>query len=117
MLRELNGAMRNGFLRQLTDASWTPGRDELHAYLDALLAPGSPNGGKEVAAFLAALSTRPLCVATVVDFVDYVRRRSPARVLPGVHGAVNIVGTGGGRPTFNISTAAALVAAASGATV
>jgi len=108
--------MRNGFLRRFTDASWAPGRDELHAYLDALLASGSP-GGKEAAAFLAALSTRPLSVATVVDFVDYVQRRSPPRALPGVRGAVNIVGTGGGRSTFNISTAAALVAAAAGATV
>jgi anthranilate phosphoribosyltransferase len=109
--------MRDRFLRRFTDASWSPTRDELHAYLDALLAPGASHGGKESAAFLAVLATRPLCAETIVDFVDYVQRRSPVRALPGVSGAVNIVGTGGGRPTFNISTAAALVAAAAGATV
>lgn len=65
----------------------------------------------EAAALLAALSTRMPDPGTVVAFVASLdeRRQAPGIRLPGT---ANIVGTGGGPSTFNISTAAAFVAAA-----
>jgi len=70
----------------------------------------------EAAALLAALSTRIPNPDTVVTFLASLEERRPA---PGISfpGAANIVGTGGGPGTFNISTAAAFVAAAMGVRV
>ncbi|HWH00624.1 MAG TPA: hypothetical protein VNV66_15180 [Pilimelia sp.] len=70
----------------------------------------------EAAAVLASLSTRmpdPATLAALLDSLDERRPRPAARFA----GAVNIVGTGGGPRTVNISTAAALVAAAQGVPV
>lgn len=70
----------------------------------------------EAAAVLASLSTRSPDTDTVGALFDCLdsRRAAPAVALPG---AVNIVGTGGGPRTFNVSTAAAVVAAACGVRV
>ena len=65
----------------------------------------------EVASLLASLSTRRPDARTLGDFVASLRRRFEARSAPWPR-SVNIVGTGGGPATFNVSTAAALVAAA-----
>lgn len=79
------------------------------------LAEGRLHRG-EAAAVLASLSTSMPDARTVGALLDCLEsRRTPSEVaLPGV---VNIVGTGGGPRTFNISTAAAIVAAACGVRV
>lgn len=66
---------------------------------------------------LAALSAKPLNLRDMLSFVRFIHQQTPKRSLSLSHKAVNIVGTGGGLPTFNISTTATFVAAAAGATV
>lgn len=68
-------------------------------------------------AFLAALSAKQLNLHDILGFVSFIDKASPKRRLTCSDPIVNIVGTGGGRPTFNISTTSALVAAAAGAKV
>ncbi len=67
--------------------------------------------------FLNLMHDRVLDSETMVTFIDYIRQRYPYRQTSLSSVAVNIVGTGGGRPTFNISTTSAFVAAAAGAVV
>jgi anthranilate phosphoribosyltransferase len=71
----------------------------------------------ETVAVLAALSANRSNTAYMRSFVRFVRDGYPPAVLPAARNAVNIVGTGGGRSTFNISTTAAFVVAAAGGTV
>lgn len=107
--------MNSPFLRQLISGLDAPEQSEFHAFLDRVM-----NGEitrQEVTAFLAGLSAKPLSRENVFNFVSYVSRISPPKRLDGSEKAVNIVGTGGGLKTFNISTAAAFVASAAGATV
>lgn len=68
-------------------------------------------------AMLTALSAKPLHANDMANFVAYVEKDTPKKVLKCSDRAVNIVGTGGGAPTFNISTTSTFVAAAAGATV
>lgn len=70
----------------------------------------------EAVALLTAMAVHPPDAATAVAMVATLRARHPAPVAV-FPDAVNIVGTGGGPPTFNISTAAAFVAAATGVRV
>ncbi|MBB5642455.1 hypothetical protein [Cryobacterium roopkundense] len=62
---------------------------------------------------LTALSRELPRDETLVSFVTSISGPAPERLIE----AVNIVGIGGGPPTMNLSTAAALVAAASGVPV
>jgi anthranilate phosphoribosyltransferase len=84
------------------------------SFLDRLDARRLRQG--EAAAVLASLSTALPADATLGALLSCLdERRDPAP--PRLPGVVNIVGTGGGPPTFNVSTAAALVAAAMGVRV
>jgi anthranilate phosphoribosyltransferase len=70
----------------------------------------------EAAALFAALSARPLDPETSDGFVNSLAARRTGKPLR-LAGAVNIVGTGGGPATVNVSTAAAIVAATMGVRV
>jgi anthranilate phosphoribosyltransferase len=71
----------------------------------------------EITAFLAALETKGETAAEITGFADAMREHV-VPVTPARAPVVDIVGTGGdGANTFNISTTAALVAAAAGAAV
>jgi anthranilate phosphoribosyltransferase len=107
--------MKKPFLRQLISGSTPPSRPEFHTFLDRVM--NNETGKGEVVAFLAGLSARPLCPENVNHFVSYHVQTAPVKPLAGAENAVNIVGTGGGISTFNISTAVAFVASAAGAKV
>jgi len=75
-------------------------------------------GPVPLAAVLAALRTKGETLDEIVGVAESMRARAtPVRVPPGVT-AIDTCSTGGdGLPTFNISTAVAIVSAAAGATV
>ena len=69
----------------------------------------------EIVAILTALScAQSSSVNAIVAFLRYVESAYGKVTLPSVPNPVNIVGTGGGLSTFNISTTSAFVAAACG---
>ena len=111
-----------GLLKQLLKPLAEDGaaltREQASAVLEEILAGGVPE--VETAALVAVLATRGEQAPELAGFVDVMR----ARVTPVPLTAeerdrlVDVVGTGGGGPlTFNISSGAALVAAAAGARV
>jgi anthranilate phosphoribosyltransferase len=93
-------------------------RDQASAVLDEILAGKASE--VETAALLAVMATRGEQAPELAGFVETMRARSIALPLTDEERAslVDTCGTGGGGPlTFNISTGAALVAAAAGAKV
>ncbi|MFE4370776.1 anthranilate phosphoribosyltransferase [Streptomyces sp. NPDC056835] len=68
-------------------------------------------------ALLASLATTLPTHETLRPLLDSLAERRPARPADRWPGTVNVVGTGGGPKTFNISTASAFVAAATGVRV
>ena len=93
-------------------------RAEASDVLEAMLAGTVPE--VEIAALLAALATRGELAPELAGFVDVMRAHAvPLDLTPMEREElVDTCGTGGGGPlTFNISTGAALVAAAAGAKV
>jgi len=93
-------------------------RTQASAVLDEILSGGVPE--VETAALLAVLATRGEQAPELAGFVDSMRARAVPVPLTAEERAalVDTCGTGGGGPlTFNISTGAALVAAAAGAKV
>ncbi len=105
-------------LKHLIEARGTLTREEARALMQAILA--GQLSDMEIAALLGALAARGETPAEVAGFVDIMRgAATPLPLSPTEQAAlVDTCGTGGdGSRTFNISTAAALVAAAAGASV
>jgi anthranilate phosphoribosyltransferase len=69
----------------------------------------------QAAAFLIALRTKGETVGEIAGLASVLRERA-VKVDAG-HGLVDTAGTGGGRPTFNVSTTAAFIAAGAGCRV
>jgi anthranilate phosphoribosyltransferase len=105
-------------LKHLIEARGTLTREEARALMQAILA--GQLSDIEIAALLGALAARGETPAEIAGFVDTMRTAATHLPLPLTEQAtlVDTCGTGGdGSRTFNISTAAALVAAAAGASV
>ena len=73
-------------------------------------------GETQTAGFLIALRTKGETVDEVAGLAKTMRELA-LRVQVGAENLVDTAGTGGGSPSFNVSTTAALLAAAAGATV
>lgn len=104
----------DALLKLLIGRSDPVGRETWHEFFNRLLARKLRRG--EAVAVLTSLSTSLPDHDTLGNLFDCLDERRPAPET-GFAGAVNIVGTGGGPKTFNLSTAAALVAAAMGVRV
>jgi len=105
-------------LRLLAEDGGALTREQAAEVLEEILAGGVPE--VETAALLAVLATRGEQATELAGFVDVMRKHVTPMPLEDDERdtLVDVVGTGGGGPlTFNISTGAALVAAAAGARV
>lgn len=90
-------------------------RDESSAVMDEIM--GGKCTSAQIAGWLVALRQKGETVEEVAGFVESMRRHS-LTITPADRDAVDGCGTGGdGSHSFNISTAAAIVAAGAGATV
>jgi len=106
------------FLKRLIEDRAVFNRAEARALMETVFAGESSE--VELAALLGGLAARGETVQEIAGFVDAMRAAVTPLPLTGVEQAalVDTCGTGGDLSgTFNISTAAALVAAAAGATV
>ncbi len=92
-----------------------PSEEDMVAYWEVTDSGLRPKA--ETIAVLAALSASSSNVEMMRSFVRFIRNAYPPVPIEGSPQAVNIVGTGGGRSTFNISTTAAFVVAAAGGRV
>jgi anthranilate phosphoribosyltransferase len=89
--------------------------DEARALMEAIVSGGVSE--TQIAAVLIALRAKGETVDEIAGFVAVLRDKA-IRVTPTRNGLVDTCGTGGdGTHTFNISTAAAIVAAGAGVTV
>ncbi|HEX5145380.1 MAG TPA: anthranilate phosphoribosyltransferase [Conexibacter sp.] len=71
----------------------------------------------QIAAFLIALRTKGETVEEISGLARTMRELAAHVQVPAHDDLLDVVGTGGGRPTFNVSTTAALIAAGAGCTV
>lgn len=110
-----------GLLQQVVQEHRTLSREEARAALLAILnAEPDPAADLAIAGLLTAMSTRGETIDELTGFAEAMRSLSlPIPLTPEERAAlVDTCGTGGdGQGTFNISTGAALVAAAAGAKV
>ncbi len=112
-------------LQKVCERGETLTREEARETLTAMLAPDSGSGEPavsdvEIAALLSAMATRGESADELTGFAEAMRALAQPVPLSGAERVqlVDTCGTGGdGRGTFNISTGAALVAAAAGAQV
>lgn len=107
-------------LKRLTERGETLSREQARRMLSEILASEPGDGDLETASLLTALATRGETVEELTGFAEAMRALSLPLPLSGEERAtlVDTCGTGGdGLGTFNISTAAALVAVAAGAKV
>lgn len=110
--------MLKQLLKPLAEDGAALTREQASAVLEEILAGLVPE--TETAALVAVLATRGEQAAELAGFVDVMRARvTPVPLTDDERSQlVDVVGTGGGGPlTFNISSGAALVAAAAGAKV
>ena len=106
------------YLKYVIEDRATLTREEARSLLDQILAGESTE--LQLAALLTALATRGETPAEIAGFVDAMRTAATPIPLTAAEQAVLVDTCGTGADlsgTFNISTAAALVAAAAGATV
>jgi anthranilate phosphoribosyltransferase len=107
----------NQVLTQAIDAA-ASGRDltaDAAAEVLAVIMAGEASE-VEIAGFLIALRTKGETVEEIAGLARTMRALA-ARVDTGRHDLLDTAGTGGGRPTFNVSTTAALIAAGAGCAV
>jgi anthranilate phosphoribosyltransferase len=105
-------------LKQIIEAQATLTREDASALMQQILAGQLTDA--EIAALLGALAARGETAAEIAGFVETMRAAATTFPLEAAERQllVDTCGTGGDASrTFNISTAAALVAAAAGATV
>jgi len=105
-------------LKPLAEDGTALTREQAAHALEEILTGGVPE--VETAALLTVLATRGEQAPELAGFVDVMRQRATTLPLTPAERdeLVDVVGTGGGGPlTFNISSGAALVAAAAGAKV
>jgi anthranilate phosphoribosyltransferase len=114
------------YLKRIVEQHETLSRDDARALLEEVLVSESPADthaslhAMQLAALLTALATRGETPAEIAGFVDAMRTAATPIPLAAAEQAVLVDTCGTGADlsgTFNISTAAALVAAAAGATV
>lgn len=91
------------------------GPDEARAALGEIMAGRASEA--QTAAFLIALRTKGETAQEIVGLARAMRELATTVELPEHLRAVDTAGTGGGRPTFNVSTTAALIAASAGVPV
>jgi anthranilate phosphoribosyltransferase len=106
------------YLKPLAEDGAALTREQAAAALEEILTGEVPE--VETAALLTVMATRGEQAPELAGFVDVMRKRVTPLPLTAEEREqlVDVVGTGGGGPlTFNISTGAALVAAAAGAKV
>lgn len=106
------------YLKPMAEDGTALTREQAAAALEEILSGEVPD--VETAALLTVMATRGEQAPELAGFVEVMRRRvTPVPLTPEERDElVDVVGTGGGGPlTFNISSGAALVAAAAGAKV
>jgi anthranilate phosphoribosyltransferase len=111
-------ALLKELLKPLAEDGAALTREQAAGVLEEILAGGVPE--VETAALLTVLATRGEQAPELAGFVEVMRERVTPLPLTDAERdeLVDVVGTGGGGPlTFNISSGAALVAAAAGAKV
>jgi anthranilate phosphoribosyltransferase len=90
-------------------------REEARAVLAEIMEGNATE--TQAAAFLIALRTKGETVDEVVGLAETMRALAKSVPVGDRHKLLDTAGTGGGNPTFNVSTTAALVAAGAGCTV
>jgi len=108
------------YLQQLVEARTALSRDDARAALQHIFDAKASLPEVQIAALLGAIAARGETAAEIAGFADGLRQASlPLPLTPHERARlIDTCGTGGDSSgTFNISTAAALVAAAAGATV
>ncbi len=89
-------------------------REEAAHVLDRIMAGEVTD--VQIAAFLVAMRTKGETEEELAGLAETMRARA-SRVDAGTADLLDTAGTGGGRPTFNVSTTAAFIAAGAGAVV
>ena len=104
---------RSSQRRSIASQATRPGGHQAAAVLSEIIDGNASEA--QAAAFLIALRTKGETVGEIAGLASVLRERA-VKVDAG-DGLVDTAGTGGGRPTFNVSTTAAFIAAGAGCRV